>query len=418
MATFKWEDGNQQFDPNVDFRDFGLDTFSTTGATLTYDAGGYDPTQHAWRIELTFSDVVEYTFEQGPDAGEKIFTSGSITGAQWFNQSDELILSATELDVDLAYATAFANYRDLDDFFINLREIFRQQDNVYKGSADSMAPGWDGDDIFTGYGQDTVKAGKGNDFITDYYGKDEYNGGKGWDTLSYDESFWVPHLAIKGIKVDLSEGKITGYDGMVDTVKNIEGVRGTFKKDSFIGDKNDNHFMGLQGKDVIDGGKGFDIASYRRDALRGGTDGIKADLKEGIVIDGFGHNDKVKNIEGIQGTDTNDVFVDNKKRNGFDGRDGDDLFTFGKGNDWVSGGSGADTFRFKSTFDLDTIRDFEDGIDRIQIAGVSGWGDLTVSEDGDDTVIMVGDVGGNQLRLENFDSSDISGADFIFGAFV
>lgn len=421
MAKYTWYDGNQGFYRDRNFNDYDIDSSDSNGATLLYDVGGFDPTRSAWRIELTFSDATEHVFEQGPDAGDSTFTSGTISGISYYSNTGDLLLDVTGLKMDLAHVAGMLRTEGLDNYGWNLGRLMQQGDNTYIGSNDSMnlSDEWDGDSITTGYGNDLVKAKGGDDYISDLLGKDKYIGGSGWDTVSYEESHWNPEFVKQGIKVDLANKKIVGYDGMVDTVSSIEDVRGTFKKDSFIGDKNDNSFMGYRGNDKIDGGKGWDRVDYRNDERYGGTDGIVADLSQGFVRDGFGNRDKIKNIEAARGTDADDVFVDNSSGNSFDGRDGDDLFTFGKGDDWARGGSGADTFRFKSKFDFDTIDDFEDGTDRIQIAGVVGFGDLTLSQDGDAAIIEVTALGdGHQLRLENFDISDLSGADFIFGAFV
>ena len=172
----------------------------------------------------------------------------------------------------------------------------------------------------------------------------------------------------------------------------------------------------MQGKDVIDGKGGFDVASYRNDDRYGGTDGIIANLKEGFVRDGFGHKDKLKSIEGVEGTDQDDVFIDNKKDNYFRLRDGDDTVTLSKGNDYVDArGDGADLFIFKgNNFGHDEIEAFDDGDgDEIQILNATGMGDLMISQDGDDALIEFGD---SSIRLLDFDSGDLDPSDFIFSA--
>ena len=98
---------------------------------------------------------------------------------------------------------------------------------------------------------------KGDDFI---------NGKGGFDLADYskDANPNYPHPGKHGITADLTKGTVIDGYGDTDTVKQIEGVRGTSRKDTFIGDKHDNYFQGMEGKDSYDGKKGIRRAQFRR----------------------------------------------------------------------------------------------------------------------------------------------------------
>lgn len=88
------------------------------------------------------------------------------------------------------------------------------------------------------------------------------------------------------------------------------------------------------------------------------------------------------------------------------------LYGFG-GNDRLTGGNGADTFHFEIGTGKDTITDFTDGTDRIDLTeyGTTGIGDLTIAYDAKGALITLGD--GDTIRLLNIDHG-IGAADFIF----
>src|SRR5689334_3907612 len=54
------------------------------------------------------------------------------------------------------------------------------------------------------------------------------------------------------------------------------------------------------------------------------------------------------------------------------GKNGDDTLTGGLGNDLLVGGNGADHFVFAKDGSTDTIKDFQSGIDKIDLTGMAG----------------------------------------------
>ena len=105
------------------------------------------------------------------------------------------------------------------------------------------------------------------------------------------------------------------------------------------------------------------------------------------------------------------------------GDTGDDTLTggrdwlYGGGDDTMWGGAGDDTFVFAAGHGNDTIKDFTDGddlIDLTQITGITGFDALTINADGSDAVIDLTAHGGGTIRLENFSVDNLDADDFSF----
>ena len=262
---------------------------------------------------------------------------------------------------------------------------------------------------------DLVIGGDGNDLFLDVGGSDTYKGGAGSDYLDYHSLGALDFLGrLNGITVDLKLGTATGPDGNADTLVSIENIQGTMFADNISGSFSDNIFSGLAGADVFDGLGGTDTVIYSNDASYGGGDGIRGDLRTGLVRDGFGTIDTLTNIENITGTSQKDILYDNFRDNVFDGGAGNDFLSFSAGNDTGTGGAGLDTFIFRGTaFGDDTITDFSqaDG-DQIKINAATGMGDLTIADDGFGNAEIT--FGANTITLTGVAFGDLSASDFIF----
>lgn len=100
-----------------------------------------------------------------------------------------------------------------------------------------------------------------------------------------------------------------------------------------------DHITALDGNDTVSGGRGADTISGGA-----GNDSLVGD-------------DGADNISGGSGSDR------------LRGGNGTDLLAGSGGRDVITGGGGADVFRFVGTTGTDRITDFQDGLDRIDLAG-------------------------------------------------
>jgi|GEM_PF-6889927 len=159
------------------------------------------------------------------------------------------------------------------------------------------------------------------------------------------------------------------------------------------------------GNDTIDGGGADDILRGDRNSRRsqgsvGGDD---------IIFGGAG-NDR------IGGKGGNDQLFGEAGDDLIWGDDGDDILHGGLGNDTLtgddfSGGQGHDTFVLATGEGIDTITDFEIGIDWIELAGSLTFGQLDITQSGEDAQIA---VGAETLAIvQGVEASDLLASSFI-----
>lgn len=126
----------------------------------------------------------------------------------------------------------------------------------------------------------------------------------------------------------------------------------------------------------------------------------------------------------LTGTIDSDVLNGNRGDNRIVGGVGLDYITGGAGNDRLTGGPGGgvldtvDIFFFKAHSGHDVVNDFQDGIDRLNLAnykGIEGFDDLDghIKQVNDETVV-ISLLDGDTIRLKNMDLADINAADFQF----
>lgn len=221
----------------------------------------------------------------------------------------------------------------------------------------------------------------------------------------------------------------TGSDTMVGSA-GPDLVRAMGGDDSLLGQEGDDTLFGENGNDRIDGGA-FDDRLFGgagldhiwggtgRDALFGGrhadtldggraTDTLYGGGGSDLLSGGIGND----TVFGRGGYDT--LFGGPNDDSLFGGR-GNDILDGGRGQDWMEGGQGADLFIVVGTAD-DTIADFTQGEDRIDLSAVALLGDF------DDVVLWAGEVSGSAairmgfgaLVLEGVALDDLRADDFLF----
>lgn len=217
------------------------------------------------------------------------------------------------------------------------------------------------------------------------------------------------------------------YDYVVDwrelsQTEHWHGYIGSLYDDLIIlGDhERGEHALGRWGDDTIYGGGGGDTieGGEGEDWLYGdaGDDTVRGDEGNDLLYGGEG-DDRLyggADDDTIYGGEGDDLLGGGRGDDALTGGAGDDTLTGWHGDDTLTGGEDADTFVFHAGHGNDTITDFtddEDTIDLSALDGITGFGDLTITQDGNDARI---DTGEGTITLQNFDVDDLDAADFVF----
>ena len=98
------------------------------------------------------------------------------------------------------------------------------------------------------------------------------------------------------------------------------------------------------------------------------------------------------------------------------GGQGNDRLDGGMGDDTLSGGPAGDVFVFAPGHGADTITDFTDTVDQIDLTAfaLSGYGDLTITSGTDGATIDLSAHDGGAILLEGFTTASLDPADFLF----
>ena len=180
--------------------------------------------------------------------------------------------------------------------------------------------------------------------------------------------------------------------------------------DTLNGGADNDILEGDSGADTLACGAGVDTASFAdsAEAVRVTLDNTPVTNGDEFQVNthtnsgGDAEGDVLRNIENLIGSDHDDHLTSDGGDNRLDG---------GFGADTLTGDAGADTFVFAS-FEGDRITDFEDGEDRIGIAGGT-FDDLSFSDDADGSGVTVTWDGGS-LSISGVQSTDLTVDDFVF----
>ncbi|AOY83543.2 DUF4347 domain-containing protein [Moorena producens JHB] len=173
---------------------------------------------------------------------------------------------------------------------------------------------------------------------------------------------------------------LTGQD-IAEGLAGDDFINGDGGDDNLFGDKGNDTLLGGSGQDELYGGSGDD-------SLKGG--------------------DGDDNLFGEAG---NDTLLGGQGQDQLFGGSGNDLLKGGQGDNILTGGAGKDTFVL-STAGKNTIVDFEDGLDLLQLEGGLTFGSLSIFEQNGDTWITTEN---NQplATLTGVEANLITAKDFI-----
>lgn len=340
----------------------------------------------------------------------------------------------------------------------------RGRDSLFGEAGNDRLDGDDGDDLLSGGddhdrlnggdGDDRLFGDNGNDYLTGGNGADELHGGAGFDVVSYTATPLTSNIngPYTTMTIDLASGG-QGGEATGDTFSSIEGVsvrRGSGHQltgtsdDNLFGllDTDDNTVIAGAGNDTahlynsggndIDGGSGEDTLELYRDGRDYDVDlddqELSASGLQDSTIVSFEHVTTGSGDDRVWGDAADNRITTHSGNDRLFGGDGNDTLSAGDGNDILNGndgnddlwgGSGSDTFVFitgSNDPDIDTVHDFEVGVDRIdlddtRIDNFEELRDQYATQDGADTLI---DTGAGHIRLVGIDVSALQESDFLF----
>ena len=114
-------------------------------------------------------------------------------------------------------------------------------------------------------------------------------------------------------------------------------------------------------------------------------------------------------------TDTASVVIHSVEGTAIQGGPDDDILIGGVSDDEMTGAGGSDVFVFSEGGGADTVKDYADGSDLVDLhdfAGLNSIGDLTISQQGAHAYIDLG--GGDSITLENLSVAALDNSDFLF----
>ncbi|WP_298864769.1 calcium-binding protein [uncultured Sulfitobacter sp.] len=215
------------------------------------------------------------------------------------------------------------------------------------GNSDILEGGAGDDILHGGEDRDVLRGGVGDDVLRGEDGRDVLEGGAGadvldgggdyGDTASYESSAGF-------VNVSLATGFAGGGAGTHaagDTFIGIANLRGSDFDDRLRGNDENNFLDGGLGADRLDGSDGYDYADYERSESY-----VNVSLKTGYTgggVDNHASGDTFFNIEGIYGSDFDDLLSGDSGDNHLSGNDGDDILVGREGADRLYGGGGNDT---------------------------------------------------------------------------
>jgi len=338
--------------------------FLSTGVNLSGNVVGFEGTGWTSQESLNYaSQKVFVTASTLPFAGAALgqTTTVTVTSIEYFREVGGVLtlIGALELPEPLDVMATFLSFGPND------------------------IPSWQFD---LGDALQEVLSNEGFDFV----------GGAGDDVFA-PHQYMLPFRSIARIDGGDGNDNLTGTLG-------IDYIKGGTGDDIIFDPDGANKIRGGSGDDIIEVGNGSDGS-----ILHGGSG-------NDTLISGWGSD----TLKGGSGNDTliggrgDDLLAGGGGRDILDGGKGDDILNGGRGSDILSGGAGNDVFVFDANQrGVDTITDFEDNVDLIQLAGLTEFDDLIITQKDGDIWIEHG-FGNSRIILEGFDIDSLDASDFLF----
>ena len=417
----------------------GNDTINGLGGDDTIDGGagndrltggaGADTLLGGLGNDLVFADADDLANGRidGGDGFDRVYFSGSTEGVtanasvlnlEWIagsNQAD--VLSAGSVSRGIQLLALGGDDSITGGAFNDFVRAGLGADTVDGGAGNDFLSGEDGNDTLDGgMGNDRLFGGADNDTLLGGAGRDLLNGGAGDDTLEgHDDADTL--LGLAGNDLIFGDGgndRLNGGSG-ADTLFGGLGrdlLSGGTGNDILYGDEDADTLVGQEGADELLGGAG-------NDRLNGGADNDLLEGGEGNdMLQGGTGGDRLLGGSGndlVVGGDGDDTLDGGTGSDRVNGGAGDDVLFLSSGSDSLTGGAGSDLFAFSGTADsaTDTILDFEDGTDRIDLSrtDAASIDDVSILQSGSFVLIT---VDGESALVRGSNVSGWSAADFVF----
>jgi len=223
-------------------------------------------------------------------------------------------------------------------------------DALYGGNGNDLLDGGTGNDVMEGYtGNDIYYVDSASDTVIELAGAgtDEvrtslstYTLGQNVENLEYihaNDFTGVGNALANRISGDDGADRLFGMDGK-DTLYGYNG------NDRLYGGKGSDTLNGGAGGDFLDGGEGFDTVSYA-----GASGGVSVNLATQSAGGAGALNDTIVSIEGVIGSDFDDIVYGGNWAESFSGGKGNDLLYGSLGADKFAGGQGRDAVSYANS---------------------------------------------------------------------
>lgn len=319
---------------------------------------------------------------------------------------------------------------------------------------DTLIGGAGHDVLDGGLGVDMMSGGDGNDLMLVDNAGDVTIGGAGRDraeaSVSYSLGAEMEDLTLTGTTAINGTGnelanQLTG-NSAANILRGGDGgdvLLGGDGNDSLYGDNGNDNLIGGNGNDILNGGLGADrmtggagndiyYADVHADTItelaNEGLDTVYVGLTAAGTGTILGANIENAIMQGIgnifiRGNELNNQIAGNGGANWLYGEAGNDTLSGqggmdwivgGSGNDMLFGGTGVDTFIFAGGSGADTIRDFERGLDKIDLSAFHlSFAQLQAAFSQNGTNGMIHLATGETITLTAIQVGQLSASDFI-----
>jgi phospholipase/lecithinase/hemolysin len=189
-------------------------------------------------------------------------------------------------------------------------------------------------------------------------------------------------------------------DTIINNILDDISRTGTLQADRLVGYSGNDALNGRLSNDTLEGNPGNDTLSGNL-----GDDSLNGGLGDDLLLGGLG-NDRLAGEVG------DDRLSGGAGDDWLEGNRGDDVLDGGAGRDRLRGGPGVDTFVL-NRLGVATVLDFQNGQDKLQLTQRLTFGQLQITQQGDNTQISINQTGNVLAILNGIQANTIGAADFV-----